>query len=143
MDLLDTVKAVQEDLQKEKLSLSAWEESLKATERDLIRKNGELLEWEKQLKEKAAEVDGKYSVIAHAEAQKQLAEELTRASEDNRKALAELKRKENDLFEINQTLKDKEAALDKRAADLTAEKDSYKETIKREFFEQLEKNLPR
>jgi len=125
----------QAEIDHDRASLDATIELQRNKELSLIEKHNDLVKRDEALGEREAIVLNAEKVVSDVAELKVLRE---KTSND----LTTLKAKENDLADINNVVKQREIEVSKREKVVSDREVEYKETIKTEFFAQIQRQLP-
>lgn len=142
MDIVAQAKQLQEDYDKKLVGVEERFKYLEGMELKLKNKEEELKKLQEELEVKRKEVDG---ILAKGDLDVVLEmkrKDLSALSVELSQKQHDLRKWENDLALIDQRQTVERENLDSQRRSLEKEKETYKETLKKEFFEELNKRLP-
>lgn len=142
MNLLDTARLLQEDIDKREADLTYQFALIDGAKGEINKQSRELDEKAKALEVREKEVEAKLASIRKDEELSLLEVSLIERKSAIVRKEAELRVKENDLSEIETRQEEERRQLSEGQAALSKEKETYKETLKKEFFEEVSKRLP-
>ena len=143
MDLSKAYKETMEALEKERALIASEKKRIEDKDAELKVRELELLENIKDLKKAQNDLRGVKDILQVKEENKAKEQELHDKDITLKAEEIKLKKYENTLVEMSQGLKDKEAILIKREGEQSEREKTYKEKIRKEFYEELEKRMPR
>lgn len=142
MKLLDSVKLLQEELDSREAVLASREASLFVRESDVAGKLAAMAIKEKELAKLEAKIAEDEQRLHSLKSTDERIEEFKTARIEAVAAKTELGKKQNELAEMYATDKALKEEVEKRELALSKEKEEYKERLKKEFFEELQRKFP-
>lgn len=143
MDLVKLAQKAQEELNVEKAELEAEKAQLAAEKKDFKKTRAEYVELVDLLKIQSEDLFKREEAVKKVE---DLVELQKKASSDINAvatARAELRTKENELFQIQEAQKAKDEELTKREYAVSDREETYKEKLRKEFLEEISNKLGR
>jgi vacuolar-type H+-ATPase subunit E/Vma4 len=141
MNILDSVKQTLEEIEKQKQALSEQEIVLAKGWADLNDKKVELKHRENSLNELADEVNDRLKKVLTDDDLKEAQKKVVEKERELGRKEAFLVKWENDLYEIEKRQDFDKKKLEEDKVSLSKDKAEYKERLKKEFFEELNRKM--
>lgn len=138
MSLLEEARKIEEQLLSRQQELAIREESLNAKEKEIAEKEVEYKKLEKSVKALIKEKDDKLAKIELDNAIEERLEKVEFGEKELNKQKAEYRVWENRLARIESNQEKEAQKLAEEKAKLELDRKTYKEQLKKEFFELLE-----
>lgn len=143
MKLQEALAEIQAELDKKAQKIEAMTDELNAREQDILQTAKVQEEKELDLKAREAELSSVESIVDLQKSTEKRIQEAILLENQAQTKLNEARLAENRLVEIQAGLKQREEEVAKRERTVSDKEIDYKARVRKEFFEEVQKGLPR